>query len=338
MTTLTKTQRKQLFEAFLDAFPRREELDEMITLELDRNPEEISAAGVRLRTVVLDVIRWAESNGDLAKLVAGVLAAKPDNVKLRAFAEAMQRSGATPAPAPAIEESYERMVWQAVGFACTAKFRATMAQREEAVCRVEFPEGIGQGTGFLVGPDLVMTCYHVFADVIDGKRPVSDVRFRFDHRTSADGITVNDGRVTRLAAGSWLKHSSKTADLDYVLVQIEEAIGDEDGTNGTPDAARGWLTPEPHQFAESESVFILQHPIATPLKIAAGGVVRVRDTRIHYLANTLVGSSGAPCFTSDWRLAALHRGGDAVGNLGIPFKAILADLRAKDPALLPART
>lgn len=329
MTTLDKTQRIQLFDALRDAFRRRDELDEMIALHLDRNPEEISAAGNNLRTVALDLIVWAESNGYLAELVAGVLTAKPDNARLRAFAVAMQSGAADPPSAK--REFYERMVWQAVGFAGTAEFRAAMARREAAVCRVEIQEGIGLGTGFLVGSDLLMTCYHVLSDVIEGRCAFADVRFRFDYQTNGDGISRQEGRVARLRTiGPWLIHGSRAAALDYVLLRLEEPIGSEAVTNGRSDTSRGWLTPEAFTFTVNESTFILQHPIAAPLKIAAGGIVRVKDRRVHYLANTLIGSSGSPCFTSDWRLAALHRGADDVGNIGIPFTPILADLRARN--------
>jgi hypothetical protein len=43
------------------------------------------------------------------------------------------------------------------------------------------------------------------------------------------------------------------------------------------------------------------------------------------LTNTERGSSGAPCFTADWALVALHHAGGATGNEGIPFTALLAE-------------
>ena len=235
-------------------------------------------------------------------------------------------AGAAPA-SEEVKEYDERLIWKAVEFAGTAEFRAAMIQREAAVCRVEFPEGAGEGTGFLVSPDLLFTNYHVLEDFIEQRQPPVPVTFRFDYQANADGTKVNDGRLVKLATTDWLVRSSKAQDLDYALVRLSEKVGDQPVAGGT----RGWLSPVSHTFETGESVFLLQHPKAAPLKIASGGVARVEARRIHYLANTLPGSSGSPVFTSDWKLAALHRGGDAIANIGIPLSTILAELKT-DPA------
>jgi len=330
---LTREQRNQLFNALLEAFPAWAELQGMVMLQLDRNLETISASSNTLRKVVLDLIIWAQAGGYLGELTGGALAVKPDNLALKEFAKAMQAATAAvppPAPAPAAapnKEVYERLIWKAVAFAGTAEFRAAMVEREARVCRVEFPEGDGQGTGFLVGADLVCTNYRVLEGFIEKRQPIQAVRCRFDYQTDAGGTTTNEGRVAKLVDTDCLVRSSAIKDLDFSLVRLAERAGDDVVGGGK----RGWLKPVPHQFEVGEAVFVLQHPKAAPLKIASGGVAEVKETRVHYLANTLNGSSGSPCFTSDWQLAALHRGGDTIANIAVPFAAILADL-AKDPA------
>ena len=54
-----------------------------------------------------------------------------------------------------------------------------------------------RGTGFLVGPDLVLTCRHVIAPVLDEGRSLSDLRFVFDHARGPDGspMSVDDFRA-----------------------------------------------------------------------------------------------------------------------------------------------
>ena len=55
-------------------------------------------------------------------------------------------------------------------------------------------------------------------------------------------------------------------------------------------------------------------------------------TRVTYTVNTEGGSSGAPCFNTDWELVALHHSGDPnfdpdhkpEYNEGIPIAAIVA--------------
>jgi hypothetical protein len=56
---------------------------------------------------------------------------------------------------------------------------------------------------------------------------------------------------------------------------------------------------------------------------------------VFYLANTLEGSSGSPCFSDRWDLVALHRGSDDLSNVGVPFTAILDDLGSRFPGRLP---
>ena len=340
MATLTKAQRRQLYDAMVEAFPTWNDLSAMVELELDGNLEAISARVNTTTTIVLDLITWAQSRDLLGELVAAALAARPKNAALTAFAAGMAASTPPPPPLPdpaadpvadsALKERYEHLVWKCVELAGAAAFRVTMASKERAVCRVEFPRDVPQGTGFLVGPDLMVTNYHVLKPVLEGGQSPDTVFGRFDYAASADGTTVNDGRVVGLAAGTWRVNASPIDKLDYALVRLAERVGDDvlpEGAGGT----RGWLTPEAHAFSQGESVFILQHPKAAPLKIAAGGVVKVQEHRVHYLANTLNGSSGSPCFTSDWRLAALHRSGDTLANVGVPWAAVLGDLRAALP-------
>ena len=59
--------------------------------------------------------------------------------------------------------------------------------------------------------------------------------------------------------------------------------------------------------------------------------VNANRTRLTYKVNTEGGSSGAPCFSTDWELLALHHSGDPNFDLdhkpqyneGIPLEAIL---------------
>lgn len=337
MPRLNKDQRKQLYAAMLEAFPSWDDLSAMVTLQLDGNLETISAHVNPLTKVTLDLITWAEARGLLGEVVAGALDARPASQALATFASTMAATAPTPAPgglaaptASADKERYKRLVFKAIEFAGAAAFRESMAARERAVCRVERPVGVPWGTGFLVGPDLLITNYHVLEDVLEGRQPAATVAARFDYAANADGSKVNEGRLVGLDANAWRVHASPIRDLDFALVRLAERAG-EDATPGDPGGTRGWLTPEAHEFVENEPVFLLQHPKAAPLKIAAGGVVSVTERRVHYLANTLSGSSGSPCFTSDWRLAALHRSSDDIANVGVPFAAVLKEIQAGLP-------
>ena len=203
-----------------------------------------------------------------------------------------------------------------------------MSERELTVCHVEVGGG-SFGTGFLLGPSVVMTNYHVVKDVIKNPALCTHVKLRFDYKTYAEITTLNEGQVFRLFgdANSLLDHSP-VDDLDYALLNVAGKPGKAPvgGQQGAP--ARGWLKPQLYAFEAGEPIIIIQHPQAAPLKITIGSVTSIKpdQNRIHYSANTLPGSSGSPCFDSDWNLVALHHIGDPSGNEGLIFATILARL------------
>jgi V8-like Glu-specific endopeptidase len=363
MRPLTNPERVQLHQALVHAFPSWDDLDLATTLYLGEPLATITAPAA-MPIVVMKLIQWGQARGLLGRVIEAAREARPDNPELAAFAGAMvsatpaplsvpavaatvaplvqqveftdiqelrarapQPGGATPA-ATVAREVLERKQLESLRFFGTAEWRQRMAAREAAVCRIEFPVQEGQGTGFLIGPDLVMTNHHVLVSFIDDGWDATQICCRFDYQASADGTKKNAGRSVALA-DDWLVRSSPTAELDYAIVRLAEPIGSQPAEGGR----RGWLTPVPaHPLTEGESIFIVQHPKAAPLKVASGGLVKVEQRRVYYLANTLNGSSGSPCFTADWDLVALHRAGDEVSNVGVPIKAILDDVPDADRA------
>lgn len=151
---------------------------------------------------------------------------------------------------------------------------------------------------------------------------------RFDYKTDGGGGTVQAGQEHRLAA-DWLIDSSPDDELDYALLRVEGRPGEMPVGGQTGAPARGWLTPQAHAFTKGEPLFIIQHPQARALAVSAGGFLSYSSSppRIVHNVSTLPGSSGSPCFTSDWRLVALHNAGSAGGNEAIPFSAIIPKLR-----------
>ena len=78
-----------------------------------------------------------------------------------------------------------------------------MQRRVRCVCRIDYadlsPPGVG--TGFLVGPDLVLTNWHVVRRIQEapgGNKPriAKELRFRFDLLERADAVEAR-GRPTR---------------------------------------------------------------------------------------------------------------------------------------------
>src|SRR5262249_42434947 len=139
-----------------------------------------------------------------------------------------------------------------------AVWREKMAQIEGQVCRVEL-NGNAAGTGFLVGPDAVLTNYHVLESVLKGTRQADAVTCRFDYKVLADRSRV-EGTVVAPHRGEWTLDSSPYSpaeqprppepppptpdELDYVLVRLARSVGQESASpkGGGEAPRRGWLT------------------------------------------------------------------------------------------------
>ena len=344
--------RKQLHKVLVAAFPTLADLDLMTDLYLGVPREHISTKN-SVPNIVLDLIVWASSRGRIADLLEAAREANPTQPDLHALAtRLLSASAATPLEAgastitraefttaaeaverdrqprdmqiPAITaEVLQRIALRSIEFVNTEEFRQTMAERELAVCRIEFPCDTGQGTGFLVGRDLVITNHHVLASFINKDRQPSELCCRFGYHITAAALPPQRG-VAYTLADDWLVASSPIDELDYAIVRLGHAV-----PTAADVASRPPLKPVTHTFETGEAVFIIQHPKAAPLKLSSGGLVKAESRRVFYLANTLKGSSGSPCFDGNWDLIALHRSGEDVANVGVPFAAILADLQAK---------
>jgi len=117
------------------------------------------------------------------------------------------------------------------------------------------------------------------------------------------------------------------------------------GSDTVGSLPRGWLLPQLHTFRQGEDLFIIQHPSlggleTEPQKIVlapnAVAAENADHTRVTYAVNTEHGSSGSPCFTSNWELVALHHSSfDKTNNEGIPFNAILQQSTIKTALQLP---
>ncbi|MBK8565874.1 MAG: trypsin-like serine protease [Saprospiraceae bacterium] len=73
-----------------------------------------------------------------------------------------------------------------------------IAKLEQQVCRIEFDTARGRktGTGFLVGPNLVLTNYHVVEELAIDSSHVDNVKLRFDFKTTDEqgtSRTINKG-------------------------------------------------------------------------------------------------------------------------------------------------
>lgn len=239
-----------------------------------------------------------------------------------------------------------------------------MRQAQSRVCLIYYPDLDGnqiQGTGFLIGPSLVLTNYHVIEDALSRQLAGAAIRVRFGYSAEAPTLVEDNGGDLTLAA-TWLLASSPYAqsdktgrapfaqphELDYAVLQLASEAG-RDPVDIAPSHAflRGWYRLQACS-AEAElnsEVRILQHPLGGPIKLAEGVVLKLpadSDSafRLRHSASTDFGSSGSPCLNSRYTcLLALHHAGDplsdfALYNQAIPIGLISADLRRQQKTAL----
>jgi V8-like Glu-specific endopeptidase len=317
---LQKEQREALTRALAAAFPSSNDLDQLTQFKLGQRLESITAPAPHL-TLVLRVVNWVESRDALfPALIAGALNQNPENSDLQQVARDF-----------GLDEGageFEARVFQEIPVTDVEDWRGTMMRCERAVCRIEL-DGKANGTGFLVGPQQVLTNYHVVHSVIGNPSGAQKVVARFDFKLQSGGKTVQDGVPYQLQPGkAWLEASSPIAELDYALLRLARKAAGEPiaGQPGAPE--RGFLRPEPWTFRNAQPLFIIQHPDGSPLKFAAGSVTdaAVRPNRVAHNATTQPGSSGSPAFTSDWKLVGLHHWGGADHNRVVSMPAVAAKL------------
>jgi hypothetical protein len=388
---------KKIHEAVVSSF-NPDDFAMLLRFDFDLDMED-EVGNVGFKKAVMVFLKKAEDEGWLPELIAVVARERPRRSDVQAvyreFASALvsefrreevdakvqeayarffgqrppvdiQAGGKGEAVVPATDAGLERTLRDDLGYLDVAQWAATLVRLEGRVCRIELNDDRAtMGTGFLVGPDAVLTNFHVLEQVIEEAHPAGAVRFRFDYRTQPDG-TPADGTLAELAApddpANWLLgHARYSAaekkatpdaappaadELDYALVRLSRKIGDEPPAPGGP--ARGWIEVPAAQpaMAGIPALMILQHPNRAPLKLAFDTRPNVElkhgGLRVRYATNTEGGSSGSPCFDKDWKLIALHHYGDPAFdqpryNQGIPIGKIRDHLRDQARAALGGR-
>ncbi len=334
--------RKRLRLALMAAFPGWDRLRIMASDYLDVNLAVITSSNDNLETQAFELIEWAKADGALGDLVMAARYANPGNPELLAFA---QRIGISSTDTP--KSALEALVSTNQTFLDVAVWREQLTRLEWRVCRVDI-DGVGRGTGFLVGPDLVLTNHHVVRSLIDGGVAADQVSCLFDFKAIDDEI-ISKGLRVEVAGNEPVVASSppsphdlevdpKTGEpgadeLDFALLRLAQAAGEQSPGGVDAEATREWIEvrTEAVDFAQLDAVAVLQHPERRPLKLSIGTdqdlVVNEAGNRVRYTVPTLPGSSGSPVFDSDWNLVALHHSGDPdTGdpdyNQGIPISVI----------------
>jgi V8-like Glu-specific endopeptidase len=220
-----------------------------------------------------------------------------------------------------------------------------LLKRVSAVGKVSVPQYIngkatGQlfgGTGWLIAPDLVLTCSHVIEARTKMQRMMqkriteTDLTAQAERSTLAfDYTTTTGGIVYRVK-----KLECHDSTLDYALLRLEDS-------RSHPLSRWGWLKlfidAVPKQ---GDSAYVIQHPKGEPQQTSLGRYINKDDKPstqgqqlyIFHSAPTEEGTSGAPVFDTDsWSVAALHTSEEDTEHVrqATLLSAILSDIKGKD--------
>ena len=225
------------------------------------------------------------------------------------------------------------------------------------VCLIRRERG-ADATGFLVGPDLMLTSAHallgtstIFADPDDvtvlfdqfvwnrktGTRATGDsCRLRHIPFTNQPDVVASSIKVTARC-----KRRLDDNELDYILVRLDRPIG----LSFLPysNRIRGWNNCSRADVPATGRVFVAQHPRGEDLQFADGYIPADHSVPDYphlfsYRTTTLNGSSGAPVYDQYRRVVGVHIGERSQSQqLGVSFQLIFEDLERERVKLPPFR-
>ncbi len=206
-----------------------------------------------------------------------------------------------------------------------------------AVARVSVPQivsgsmkKIPTGTGWLVTPNLALTCWHVI-EARDPKREppirasdlqkqIANSTFAFDFTQPGEGIEYGLER---------LEHED--VNLDYALLRLRDR-------QDYPLKKWGFLTLDADvPLTVQTQLYVIQYPQGLSQQRSGGFFVKpASDTKILHDAPTEGGTSGAAVLNvTNCRVVALHNGENEAEHLrqATTIQTILADLKQNCPEL-----
>ncbi|MDQ3624460.1 MAG: serine protease, partial [Verrucomicrobiota bacterium] len=178
-------------------------------------------------------------------------------------------------------------------------FLETAVAAAGTVARVAYADRRPQGSGFMVSDRLFLTNNHVISSAAAARQFVLEFDYQLDYRGQPREATRFG-----LAPEVFFLTSPET-ELDFTLIAIGrrlEGRGELGSYGYTPLLARD------DKHVLGELVNVVQHPEGNfkQAVIRENQLVARLKTVLHYVADTMPGSSGSPVFNDQWEVVALH--------------------------------
>ena len=225
------------------------------------------------------------------------------------------------------------------------------------VCLIQRDDG-PENTGFMVGPDLMLTAAHalrgtsgVFAD--PDTVTIKFDQFVWDHETGVSAIGDEcklrripfsdpdqpDVVASSIKADPQSKHEFFDNGLDYVLVRLDRPMG----LTFLPYShrIRGWNNCSRADVPAEGRIFVVQHPFGHQQTFADGYIPENQHDAefpqfFRYKTTSVPGTSGAPITDTHQRVVGMHIGERSEREqLGVSFQAIFRDLLKEGVTLPP---
>jgi len=305
-----------LGEALTDAFEDDRRLRELLEVAgLGEYASQLPASSEsprRLPAVAFAIASMAAAEKKLAPLVLTARRARPGNARLWEVADELGLLARGLSDVSQIQKTVFR-------HRRPGELRAALTRLEAQTCLVSSTATSKTfNTGFLVGPDLVLTSVSMFGDRTVERDPKrlrevgAALSVTFDQWITDSTVTMEGIRVG--AAEDWLiAHGGSPSGTDedglgYVLLRLAGRVGHAPGADGEP---RGWITldREAHPPPKSAvAAFRFDSRGALLFSLSPTGM-RTRDEsrrRLQYEIEGEAGGSGSPILDDELRVVALH--------------------------------
>lgn len=347
MLNLSNNDRRHLREALISGFRSYPSLKIFVSDSFDFRLNEI-ATSTATRVATDDLIEYFEEKGDVSALILALHRARAGNPEVLKLMSRLQEflqqvlvlePSSTEAisltfelPEPYDDKQLESFLPRPLSYESDVGTLRRGLQLANAVCKVSFADRTTTGTGVLVAPDLILTNYHVLSkQAIQERSQLAEkaktLLFEFGF-VSEEHDTPISPDVFAIEAMEPIVSCSPPSELDYALLRVDQKIVSADYIKPLP------LRSTASSLSENAGLNVLQHPEGTVMQVSlsASGVVQVDAGRgrVWYVNRTQGGSSGSPCFNSDWEMVALHHASMSRGfgsvREGILLQSILAEI------------